>query len=220
MIEDTSRCLSSVCTCLLSAVHSHEGIKEILDISHQIKLRGTEIAIAWIPAHVGIQGNEEADRLARSIVTAPVSPRETSMSKSEIKNAMKHHCSKLWDERYKSTGKGAHYKIFQPSTMQNLTTISNRKTSTIIFRLQTGHCGLKKHLHRIGLSDSPNCDRCHVPETVDHFLHHCPQYSHKRSPIISRTQQLDIPFSLISLLTDPRLLYSVETFIQSTRRRL
>ena len=47
-----------------NAVHSREKIEEILNISHQTKLRGTDIVIAWIPALVGIPGNEEAGRLA------------------------------------------------------------------------------------------------------------------------------------------------------------
>ena len=91
---------------MLCALCSHEKIKEILNISHQIKLRGTDILFAWIPAHVGKPGNDEADRLARSIVTVPISPQDTPISKNEIKNAMKYHCSKLWDEMHKSSGKG------------------------------------------------------------------------------------------------------------------
>ena len=47
-----------------NAVYSDEKIKEILDISHQIKLRGTDIAFPWIPAHVAMPCNEEADCLA------------------------------------------------------------------------------------------------------------------------------------------------------------
>ena len=87
------------------------------------------------------------------------------------------------------------------------------------FRLQMGHRELNKHLHKIGPADFSNRDSCHVPETVDPFLLHCPQYSHQRSLIISRTQQLDIPFSILSLLTDSILLHSVETLVQSTGRQ-
>ena len=67
------------------AVYSREKIKETLNISHQIKLRSTDIVFAWIPAHVPIPGNEEDDPLARSIVTASTSPQETPHIVNQIK---------------------------------------------------------------------------------------------------------------------------------------
>ena len=113
---------------------------------------------------------------------------------------MKYHCSKLWDEMCKSTGKDSHYNIFRPPILQNLTAISNEKTSTITFRLRTDHCGLNKRLYEIGLTNSPNCDCCHIPETVAHYLLFVCNTSTNAH---ASSQQLDLQFRLFFTFNVP-----------------
>ena len=38
----------------------------------------------------------------------------------------------------------------------------------------TGHCGLRAHLKRIGVADSPRCDCRTAEQTVHHVLQNCP----------------------------------------------
>ncbi|KAJ7137373.1 hypothetical protein C8R43DRAFT_893733 [Mycena crocata] len=40
--------------------------------------------------------------------------------------------------------------------------------------------GLNAYLHRFHLTASPDCDLCHVPETIPHFLLSCPRYRRLR----------------------------------------
>ena len=50
----------------------------------------------------------------------------------------------------------------------------DRRTQTTIFRLRTGHCGLRKHLKRLGLADSAHCECGSEEQTPEHILQTCP----------------------------------------------
>ena len=50
----------------------------------------------------------------------------------------------------------------------------DRRTQTTIFRLRTGHCGLRKHLKRLGLADSAHCECDSEEQTPEHILQTCP----------------------------------------------
>ena len=40
-------------------------VKEIVVVCHQLITRGTDIVLQWVPSHVGVPGNESADRAAK-----------------------------------------------------------------------------------------------------------------------------------------------------------
>ena len=192
-------------------------VSDIFAILCQIEEKGIKIVMAWIPGHVGIPGNEEADRIARNAATTEsTSFQRTAISKMEAKAIIKQHCMTLWDDEYKSTMKGFQYKAFQPSIFQNPITISNRLSSSILFRLRSGHCRLNGHLHRIGIIESPNCDYCQTQETVEHFLLSCPQYGSQRSRLVQKASQLKVQLSMHAILTEPDLISLVVGFVLST----
>ena len=49
-----------------------------------------------------------------------------------------------------------------------------RRTQTTIFRLRTGHCGLRKRLKKLGLADSAHCECGSEEQTPEHILQTCP----------------------------------------------
>jgi hypothetical protein len=49
----------------------------------------------------------------------------------------------------------------------------NRAQSRVVIGLLTGHNTLRRHLHLLGLEDSPLCRRCGVEETSAHILCEC-----------------------------------------------
>jgi hypothetical protein len=51
----------------------------------------------------------------------------------------------------------------------------------LLYRLTTGHVQLRKHLFRLQLVDSPQCEHCGLePESVTHYLFRCSQYATQR----------------------------------------
>ena len=115
--------------------HNHKAINDILNILDQAKSCGKDIVFAWIPGHVVLPGNEEADKLARGAASEMTEIQKAPISKVEARNTIKHQCLRLWDEEYQSIEKGSHYKMFQPSVLKILPPTSDRFMDSMLFRL-------------------------------------------------------------------------------------
>ena len=119
------------------------------------------VVLQWVPAHVGIAGNETADRLAKAAAKLPQPHFSTTYR--EVKTLLKQKQKSAW--RLRNNG-------YDPQKDQ-INTL-DRRTQTTIFRLRTGHCGLRKHLKRLGLADSAHCECGSEEQTPEHILQTCP----------------------------------------------
>ena len=117
--------------------------------------------LQWVPAHVGIAGKETTDRLAKAAAKLPQPHFSTTYK--EVKTLLKRKQKSAW--RLKNNG-------YDPQKDQ-INTL-DRRTQTTIFRLRTGHCGLRKHLKRLGLADSAHCECGSMERTPEHILQTCP----------------------------------------------
>ena len=59
----------------------------------------------------------------------------------------------------------------------------DRKQQTAIFRLRTGHCGLRAHLKRIGQADTATCHCGNDDQTPEHVLQACPLFDDQRKDV-------------------------------------
>ena len=76
------------------------------------------------------------------------------------------------------TGKGRFLRqIRDNASNEKLINMKNRRQEVVIHRLRIGHAGVKDYLHRFGMSESENCDYCHCPETVNHYLMECSAFA-------------------------------------------
>ena len=119
------------------------------------------VVLQWVPAHVGIAGNETADRLAKAAAKLPQPHFSTTYR--EVKTLLKQKQKSAW--RLRNNG-------YDPQKDQ-ISTL-DRRTQTTIFRLRSGHCGLRKHLKRLGLADSAHCECGSEEQTPEHILQTCP----------------------------------------------
>ncbi|KAK7098746.1 hypothetical protein V1264_002982 [Littorina saxatilis] len=62
----------------------------------------------------------------------------------------------------------------QPTERPDQLVKLNRRSQTTILRLRTGHCGLNKHLKRLGLRDTAQCECGSEEQTPEHILQTCP----------------------------------------------
>ncbi|KAJ4427610.1 hypothetical protein ANN_25258 [Periplaneta americana] len=118
------------------------------------------IVFQWIPSHCGILGNENADALAKK-GSRPVTKSTYYSVKRFIKstyldfnkqNLITQSQGKKWNSLHQN-----------PQLIPDLP----RKSSVAAFRLATGHDCLAKHLHRIGIYQSPNCPLCNSNQEMD-----------------------------------------------------
>ena len=133
----------------------------------------------WVPGHTGVRGNKIADKLARdSSVQKFVGP-EPSLVVSR-QNIRKIRCwldNQNWAkwQGLGNTQRQARELILGPCLGAQTTFLSfNRTKYGVVNGLLTGHNTLRRHLHLMGLTNSPLCRRCGADyETSAHILCEC-----------------------------------------------
>ena len=128
------------------------------------------VSLQWMPAHVGLTGNETADRLAK--IGSEVPQTQNPVTCREAKTLL--HSRHNGDWKKENGGYQAHL-----DPVWRL----ERTQQTTIFRLRTGHCGLSAHLKRTGISDTSLCGCGQLTKTPDHVLQSCPIYTKRRQLI-------------------------------------
>ena len=113
------------------------------------------VSLQWVPAHVGLTGNEKADRLAKIGSQAPQT--QNPVTYRETKTLL--HSRYNGDWKKQNGGYEAHL-----DPIWRL----ERAQQTTIFHLRTGHCGLSAHLKRIGISNTScmSADKLTKPQTT------------------------------------------------------
>ena len=143
----------------LSVLQALEGDKlpQLMENLQRLQ-RLKRVALQWIPAHCGINGNEEADQLAKEGATQP----------QEVKPANLKEKTTLIKAAFRST------------TSKDAYSHLTRQQQVIILRLRTGHCRLNAHMHRLKLATTPLCPCGKAPQTPEHVLQTCPNFSSLR----------------------------------------
>jgi len=134
-----------------------------------------EIKLVWIPSHVGIEGNETADRLAKSATNNQTADITINSTKSEINDKIDSLILTKWQQQYDRSPTGRTYKLLEPKVSLKIKYADvNRQREKTITRLRLGKCCLNQYLHKINRHPTGHCDHCKKPETVEHFLLQCP----------------------------------------------
>ena len=151
-----------------------------------------EITIQWIPSHVGVQGNEEADKIAnRAHENQRVIPAELDTNEVNLltKKALRHR----WQLIYNTKSHDLHIGAIKPVLEKwPWTNIQSRQIETAMSRLRLGHVGLNHYLHRFNMAESQLCNTCGVPETVPHFLMACTKHSIPRTRLMATLRKINI----------------------------
>ncbi len=138
---------------------------EILQNLYRIcQLRLSAVFFLWVPAHVGVEGNHDLDKIAKQALVIDL---DIPLGKSEMKGLIKTAIKNMWQERWDKGNKGRHLYNIQKQVGLVRNSYGNRKEDIIISRLRIGHSNLKKSLQMIGKHDSGQCNKCGLPETVE-----------------------------------------------------
>ncbi|KAJ4426371.1 hypothetical protein ANN_27185 [Periplaneta americana] len=159
--------LSDSKAAILSIVSRHTPSSQIAQINKmlsQLITLNKRIVFQWIPSHCGILGNENGDALAKKGSTATYRS-VTKSTYSSVKRFIKsvHLDFNKQNLITQSQGKKWNSLHHNPQLIPDLP----RKSSVAAFRLATGYDCLAKHLHRIGIYQSPNCPLCNSNQEMD-----------------------------------------------------
>ncbi|HIP25812.1 MAG TPA: hypothetical protein EYG81_05080, partial [Archaeoglobus profundus] len=158
----------------------HPIVTQIKFELHKKKLEGKITRVCWIPAHVGIKGNEEADKTAKEASTLPLSNLLIPLQdwKSVVKIKVMDKWQSFWTN-LQTPNKLRNVKDsvkLWPSSMQD-----TRHHEVILTRLRIGHTRLTHgYLMSTPHDPLPYCNTCQVPLTIEHVLIQCTEYIQQR----------------------------------------
>ncbi|GFW64796.1 RNase H domain-containing protein [Trichonephila clavipes] len=149
-------------------------VMEIFILLRKLERKGFDIIFSWVPGHVGILGNEQADNAARSMSDHMQQPVCCQDLKTSIQNFIYHIWQETWDQQILNKLHSIH-----PSTA-HWAALPVRRHDVRLTRLRIGHTRLT-HKHLL-LGESPSaCDFCQCDLSILHILIECPKYSSKRN---------------------------------------
>jgi ribonuclease HI/endonuclease/exonuclease/phosphatase family metal-dependent hydrolase len=169
----------------------HRLVLEIRETIPQLIKRKIKVTLCWIPGHVGITGNEEADKLAKEATKLNIVSTQ-ELPPSDIKPMIKNTIRQRWKVEWeKETVKSK--ELFDSPLRHPLNLGLKRREATVITRLQIGHTRLT-HTHIFNRQRPENeedddedrviqdlrCEHCGGHYTVKHILVTCPGLHQQR----------------------------------------
>ena len=159
--------------------HPHQIVKEIKVKFDKLYNKGIDVQICWIPAHVGISGNEKADRAAKRAITSTI--KESKIPIGDYINTLKpfiwERWQNMWDEQ-PVTNKLKEIKTTVKPWSSSIQV--TRKHEVTLTRLRIGHTRLT-HGHLMNTNDlPPKCDQCNVNLSIKHIFTNCTKFTNKR----------------------------------------
>ena len=202
---------------LKAYTHKNRLVNEIKDIVSKLQSVGINIEFCWIPAHVGIMGNEKADEAAKTAINFPKSNIIPPVNDyiTTLKTFIRMKWQQQWDEEH------AHNKLKMIKLMVTFWDSSVQKEKhieVILTRLRIGHTRLTHgYLMSTPHDPVPYCNSCNVILSVQHILSECTDFSRERTIYFNDFTLTDIlgdspRFSvnrILSFLRNIRLIHKI-----------
>ena len=145
---------------------------------HSLILKKKKIVLAWLPSHVGLQGNEQVDLLAKEALDLPTPP-DCKVPHTDFKPGIKDLIFSSWEDQWSSQAGNKLFEV-KPRLRPRIHWDLPRRDEVVFNRLKIGH-SVFTHRHIFDGDDKPFCDSCHCLFTVKHLLLECVEFQHIRT---------------------------------------
>jgi hypothetical protein len=138
---------------------------------------GYDISLMWISSHVGIQGNEPADILAKEGSTSGILFQDQAgLNTSDIHTRARTRLLTQWQKRWNDSEMGRYCCSIVPKVSLEAWMASTEDEMVFlvaISRLASNHTGTWAHLQRINVVQDALCKCAMWYDTIDHGLWEC-----------------------------------------------
>ena len=159
----------SVLQSLYNRNMSNPLIQQLLIKHHKLSF-SKNIIFCWLPSHVGIPGNEEADRAAKS--SLKLNEAKLKLPYTDFKPLINTFINSKWQISWNTVVNNKLHAIKPVLGDSRLSYRSVRKEEVVLARCRIGHSHVT-HSYLLKKEEQPECVFCAEPFTVKHFLIDC-----------------------------------------------
>jgi ribonuclease HI len=171
---------------------------------------GTTLIFCWLPSHVGIAGNEKADRAAKAALSDEIEP--LKIPYNDFKPSINNFIHDVWQRSWSDPG-NANNKLYAVKPVISESTLCgmSRREEVVLARLCIGHAYLT-HSYLLKREAHPQCS-CGDPLTIQHILIHCNRFNSVRRRFYNVSNLKDVltthAFKVFEFLKELKLFYKI-----------
>ncbi|XP_055958722.1 uncharacterized protein LOC130010402 [Patella vulgata] len=156
----------------------HPLVADVYRLLLSYEFNSKDVVFYWLPSHVDIRGNDQADFAAKAALDLPQSP--FLIPYKDFNSCINHFIYDRWQRSWDlaGTNKLHHIKPLLGDWSNSYRT--NRRDEVVLCRSRIGHTFLT-HIFILKREPQPECVHCHVPLTVKHILIECKHLKYIRS---------------------------------------
>ena len=170
-------------------------VRRILSKASELQALGWNIQFHWIPALVGVPGNEEADIAAKGATGwsrhgdqssfRAIHPEHIRTQTTAIRRVIRERLLEEWKKSWQCETRGGELRRVMPLPAKGIVQVHKglpRYLSSILTQLRTGKVGLRDFLfsRRVPQVESPECLCGQGRQTVAHVLLSCRRHAEER----------------------------------------
>ena len=133
-----------ICSDSLSGLQSISNLElrnplvlKVLEVHHRVVERGKSVRFCWVPGHVGIQGNEDADTVAKAGLNEPLG--DVRVPYTDVTPIVNRSVRRVWQTNWNDQV-GNKLREVKPILGESKSVHRrNRREETILSRLRLGH---------------------------------------------------------------------------------
>ena len=169
-------------------------VRWIVWLINNLRSRDIEVELHWVPAHIGIEGNEQADIAAKQATGWRMKGRgkrrkevdtnhttdraliQSQIQRSAVKTVIDKKIHQQWAQEWRNCDNGRTlYKIAAKphKSVLRLHEDLSKKLSSIAVQLRTAKIGLRAFLYSRKAVDNPMCPCTLNKQTIKHVLFQC-----------------------------------------------